>query len=115
LSEHLLIKFSFDAKGGNNFYLDNINLGSASVLGLPNLTKEDVLMYPNPVESVLHIEVANTSAIQILVRDLNGKELLLPIREFQEQIEISTASWAAGVYFVTLISNGISETWKVVK
>ncbi|WP_300665954.1 M43 family zinc metalloprotease [Fluviicola sp.] len=45
------IRFRFESKGGNNFFLDNIRIGKLNELGLSEPGNEQALMlYPNPAE-----------------------------------------------------------------
>jgi PKD repeat protein len=50
-TDHTQVKFRFESKGGNNFYLDNIRIGKLDELGLHKVGTEDLLeIYPNPAE-----------------------------------------------------------------
>ncbi len=115
LKEHLLIKFSFDAKGGNNFYLDNINLGDASVLGLPNFSAEDISIFPNPVVDHLNIQSTAPTQLYLSVHDINGKSIKTNVSSFEKEASVSTENWSSGVYFITLSSSDFSVRYKVVK
>lgn len=115
LDEHLLIKFSFDAKGGNNIYLDNINLGEASLLGLPNFSTEDISLFPNPVVDGLNIQSTFPSQLHLSVHDISGKPIKTDVSQFTKETSISTENWSAGVYFITLNANDFYLRYKVVK
>ncbi len=48
-TDHTQVKFRFESKGGNNFFLDNIRIGKLDELGLHKVGAEDLLeIYPNP-------------------------------------------------------------------
>lgn len=48
-TDHTQVKFRFESKGGNNFYLDNIRIGKLNELGLHEVGSEkEFEIYPNP-------------------------------------------------------------------
>lgn len=48
-TDHTQVKFRFESKGGNNFFLDNIRIGKLDELGLHKVGGGDQLeIYPNP-------------------------------------------------------------------
>lgn len=48
-TNHTQVKFRFESKGGNNFYLDNIRIGKLNELGLHEVGSGNRLeIYPNP-------------------------------------------------------------------
>ncbi|WP_341907294.1 M43 family zinc metalloprotease [Fluviicola taffensis] len=48
-TDHTQVKFRFESKGGNNFYLDNIRIGKLNELGLHEVGSGNMLeIYPNP-------------------------------------------------------------------
>jgi PKD repeat protein len=50
-TDHTQVKFRFESKGGNNFYLDNIRIGKLNELGLHEVGSGNMLeIYPNPAE-----------------------------------------------------------------
>ncbi|MNU78187.1 Pregnancy-associated plasma protein-A [compost metagenome] len=50
-TNHTQIKFRFESKGGNNFFLDNIRIGKLNELGLSQPGSEQMLvLHPNPAE-----------------------------------------------------------------
>ncbi|MFM7388853.1 MAG: T9SS type A sorting domain-containing protein [Bacteroidota bacterium] len=77
-------KWRFEGNGGNNFYLDDINLynGAPSntvVLGMETLEENvsEVVLYPNPVSSELNVEYTATTAdkMTVVLLDANGKQV----------------------------------------
>lgn len=48
-TDHTQVKFRFESKGGNNFFLDNIRIGKLNELGLHEVGSERFMeVYPNP-------------------------------------------------------------------
>ncbi|MBL1279967.1 MAG: T9SS type A sorting domain-containing protein [Fluviicola sp.] len=118
-------KFEFTAGGGNNFYLDNINLytGSPSdnlVVGINEQNEfSQLTMFPNPVEKELNIRFdvqANAKTI-IAITDISGKAIqshLINAITGSNLVSIDTQSMRAGIYFMTIKMNGASKTKKFI-
>ena len=76
-------KFQFESGGGNNIYIDNINIYSGApsdtlVVGLQEVENDvRVEIYPNPAESEIQVDFStNMSAnAEVIVKDLTGKKL----------------------------------------
>ena len=74
-------KFTFESGGGNNFYLDNINVYAQAptdnlIVGVQELGPlSDFTVYPNPSEGELNVEFSleNAQALQFEILDLTGK------------------------------------------
>lgn len=73
----VLIKFKFEADGGNNFYLDNINFGTQVSLD-ENQIFDDFRLFPNPAKSsaILEVREPNMTYLNLAVFDVSGKKLL---------------------------------------
>jgi PKD repeat protein len=120
-SNNVLIKFDFKGDGGNNVYVDDINVVSS----FTGLTEGDVNnvqlnIYPNPAEdgSVVSFILNEKQKVSLAVCDVLGREVMnlytgdmLP----GEHLLTLNASGRlnAGVYFVKLQMNGRSFTQKV--
>lgn len=110
-------KFNFENDGGNNFYIDNINLyeGSPSddiiAAGISELgTFDSFSMYPNPADQELNVafNLTETDAVNVTVQDLNGKKIQehkIQANSGSNLIMLNTGDLAPGVYFLKLESN----------
>jgi hypothetical protein len=110
------MKFRFEADGGNNIYLDDINLyaGAPSdnlVLGINDLNDiNNVELYPNPTEGDVHIKFSANQAEKMVVQitDITGKVVStsqITTKEGSNLIIIPTDGMSSGTYFVKLGSN----------
>lgn len=115
--QNFRVKFRFEGEGGNNFYLDDINLygGSPSntiVLGMnEDQTLTNVSLYPNPVQDELSINYSASLATEINVSivDMAGKQVQahrIQSNAGQNIILMDTKELAAGKY--TLLLQGKS-------
>ena len=109
-------KFSFEAGGGNNLYIDNINLyeGGPSddlvdgTAGINEVTPINGLsIYPNPVDQELTVDFIASSAqpIIITVQDVSGKiaeQHKINANEGSNLVLMNTENLSAGVYFIEL-------------
>jgi PKD repeat protein len=113
------IRFSFDGSGGNNFYLDDINIYPAApttelFLGVNELVNtEAIRMYPNPVDEELSLEF-QTNTQQIVnyeIFDVLGKKIIgnsIQAAAGNNLIVVPTIDLLAGSYILQLNFGGES-------
>jgi PKD repeat protein len=124
--QNFRVKFRFEGEGGNNFYLDDINLygGSPSntiVLGVnEDQNLNNITLYPNPVQDELSVEYTATSASELTVSivDMAGK--LIQAHRIQSNagqniIMMDTKDLAAGKYTLLLQGNSGKTTLPFIK
>ena len=81
----------------------------------------DAVIYPNPTSSISTVEfnLVNASEATISITDLSGKIVsernLGQLNAGVNATEINTTSFNAGIYYVTVSSNGSSVTKKLIK
>ncbi|HBS86040.1 MAG: hypothetical protein A2W91_08225 [Bacteroidetes bacterium GWF2_38_335] len=75
--ENVRFKFKFINNGGNNIYIDNINIESVATLAEELELKYNVSLVPNPMnnESNLSFTLNETNNVEIVVFDLLGNEV----------------------------------------
>ena len=74
--EHVLIKFQGESGGGNNIYLDDIQVSGP--LGVSDANRGFAFtISPNPMvnEAQVSLEVANTDNYQVTLMDVAGKQI----------------------------------------
>lgn len=119
--ENFQFKFVFESNGGNNLYLDDINLylgtpsseNVVSIDAVQDLKKIEI--YPNPVSDELKIaNLSEVGNVDVFIVDLNGKIVInLEASEIENYSEfrLNVSNLDSGVYFVKIGS----ETLKFVK
>ena len=120
------MKFRFEGEGGNNFYLDDINLyqGDPSddlVTGLfdsPQML--GLTVYPNPAEAELSVDfdLSSNQLLKIEIVDLLGKVVGaygLQGNEGKNTVLLNTQSLSNGTYILQLTSETISSSMPFVK
>ncbi len=126
LVENFRYKFSFEANGGNNFYLDDINIynGSESddiVLGIEETgAMNEITLFPNPNDGDMNVSFSlnNAQQVRLTVMDISGKELKSTIingRTGENVIMIDNTGIASGVYFVRLNTESTDKTLQFIK
>lgn len=106
-------KFAFTSGGGNNIYLDDINIDGISTIGIEErFVNSNVNLFPNPTENNVNIRfhLKDASPAEIWVSDVVGK------RVYQQQLEqngaettytLPASQFNPGVYFVTMKQKGV--------
>lgn len=119
-------KFEFEGQGGNNFYLDDINLyagppSNTNVLGIAEVGEiAELSLYPNPTDAELNLRFTlNADQITHLnIQDITGKttaKYVINAASGSNNVIMETESLAAGVYFVTIKAGEITKTLQFVK
>ncbi len=113
-------KFQFESGGGNNFYLDNINLYSGApsdeLVGLgENESLSSVTLYPNPTRDEINISFSTKTTLNtmISIQDITGKHLksdIIHANTGKNIININTAEFSSGIYFLTIQASGSKKT-----
>jgi PKD repeat protein len=115
-SENFKMKFRFEAAGGNNIYLDDINLYSGApsdnlVLGINEISElENIELFPNPTEGDIHLRYFSNadSKLNVSITDVSGKEVNTTdvfSKSGNNLIILPTDGLSSGTYFIKLGNN----------
>ncbi len=119
--QNVRIKFQFVAGGGNNIYIDDINIINP-LLGVEeqNAKALQFAVFPNPTHniSILEFFTQTSGKADIRLTDLLGNEISVlfkgQIEAGKKQIKINEKNdIAAGVYFIKATINGVSGVKKL--
>ena len=104
--------FRFEANG-KFYYFENDPSLSVDHLGS---RKIDFTLYPNPVSEELTIELTELVNYQIRITDITGREIYSEFLQGENNLQLSTKAWPAGLYLLQVRDEeGRVETKKVVK
>ena len=108
LTDHLMVKFSFESSGGNNFYLDNIRMGHPSVLGLGDEALIQLHVFPNPSTDQAAVTWQESAELaEIMLFDAAGQLVKhVHVDPQQSEVKLDLSAVAAGYY--TICANGKS-------
>jgi PKD repeat protein len=115
------VLFRFEGQGGNNIYLDDINLynGNPSndlVTGIVEYSSISHLeMFPNPADDELNVsfDLPNMDDLTISMIDLSGKVIqkhLVKAKEGKNLVMMNTQELAAGMYQLVIVSSNGQKT-----
>lgn len=125
-TDNFRMRFRFEGEGGNNFFLDNINLYSgppSNELVLASLDEfgfNELVLYPNPTDNDLHISFQSqvSGYASLKITDLTGKNILsypVNIQTGSNLIITQTDRLSQGSYLMILELNNrqITRTFTV--
>jgi PKD repeat protein len=114
--ESVRFKFEFRAGGGNNIYIDDINVYAGiddplSIETIEAIQISDVVLYPNPADGEVAIELSlvNDAALRIRIVDLSGKEVqshLIQGQSGANVVLLDTNGLSQGMYMVEIVGAG---------
>lgn len=107
LSTNTTISNTFNARG---FSISVVEV--ENTLGLEDISKNSITVYPNPVKDVLTIE-ANTALKRIMVYSIYGSKVLTVKNIKNNSIDLSTLT--SGMYLLKIETNKGSEFKKLIK
>jgi PKD repeat protein len=102
------LKFLFSQNGGNNMFIDDINIDIATASKDISETLELVTIFPNPAANVCSIKfnVNQTKTLSVNVFNLIGEKVQsIPNNIFEEgehDVKLNTTNLANGMYIVQL-------------
>lgn len=116
LTDHTMVKFRFEGKGGNIFYIDNIRIGDVNTLALEVNESIRFHIQPNPAVSEVQLTWSPLADIErIEIVDVSNKLMMdSNVNTNQHSLQVSTDALAAGMYFVMFHGNGTSWSQKMI-
>ena len=112
----VFVKYVGTSNYGNNMYIDNINIASATSLSENEIVGLNV--YPNPASTEVNVSFeASNANYTVRLIDLQGRVIAnqnLTNLNGTQVISIPTENVAKGSYVVSITSNGVTSTKSVV-
>ncbi len=103
----LRIKFEFVSGGGNNLYIDNINIHSPDGIE-ETIVESSINLYPNPSKysTELSFNLVKTDVVRISLADMTGRQVQRienrNMNAGEQSVLIPTADLSSGIYLVNL-------------
>ena len=125
-TDNFRYKFEFESDGGNNFYLDDINIyeGAPSDVLVANVlengaTIEGLSVYPNPADNELNVRfsIANAENAYLTIQDVSGKTVqnnFVKANSGANLVMMNTSSLAQGMYFLQVRVGTTNQTLQFV-
>lgn len=115
LSDNVRFKFSFTSGGGNNIFIDDVNLNGINSVGIKNnFFVGGIKVFPNPATEQLNVSytLKNKTAIQFEIIDVIGKICLVQIsdriNEGENISSINLSDLKSGIYFIRIKQNDMT-------
>lgn len=120
--ENFRVKFQFESDGGNNLYIDDINIyeGNEDPLSIiENELIQNFSVYPNPATDVANVEFSsvNNQAVKLEIVNPMGQVVIAEVIQAnngKNKVLIGTQDLTNGVYFVKVISGGTQQVKRLV-
>jgi PKD repeat protein len=121
-TDNFRVRFKFEGEGGNNFFLDDINIytGGPSndlIVSTPEIEQlfANLSLFPNPTDNDLHLQFTSSTggSAQLYITDLSGKVVghyPLQLQPGHNLVLTETNKLAAGSYMLTLEFKGVKTT-----
>jgi hypothetical protein len=118
LGETILVRFQFESDGGvtgDGFYFDDLTVRilEEGVLGTSETSVVPFQLYPNPVIDVLTIRTSETNYTAALY-NMQGQELFRSGNN-NGTMKMDYSTYPTGIYLLSLSSETVTETLKIVK
>lgn len=116
------VQFIFEVNTGfgeNNFYIDNINIGSWLVSTEDEEVVNTLKLYPNPAQDMVQLDFTlnRPSAMEISIFDLTGKKLksieTTRYAAGPNNLQMNTSDLPNGAYIVELRGDQINKSMKL--
>lgn len=115
LVDHLMVRFVFRSAGGNNLFIDNVNVSHPDVLLNESFEKhEEFTLFPNPSSdrvTITHASGEEGFVIQIL--DPLGKHVLMQ-ESYTSMYTLNTTQLSKGIYTVVIAHKERVHTKKLI-
>ena len=115
------VKFEFEGKGGNNIYLDDINIIVDGVVGTEELNPTAAItLFPNPAEGNVSLNISSNQAGRGTISVVNVTGQLVDeihsgdLGQLDRTFQLSVANWPSGIYFVVIQGERLKRTAKLV-
>ena len=117
-SDHAIIKINNVTDGGNNLYIDNINIGNSATVGIleNNSEANSFLIFPNPVMAELVLRSDNElRKTELTILNVLGERILYKFISAIDDFKIDVSQLSSGFYFAQLKSNNYFSVQRFIK
>ena len=99
--QNFRFKFEFESGGGNDLYIDNINISYENTTAINTSNKNEVSIFPNPANNNLTISSSKIIS-EFAVFDIMGKQLLSNKKVHSNIVKVNTSKLSKGYYSISL-------------
>jgi hypothetical protein len=100
-----MFRFTYNGKGYNNLFLDNINIGNQDKLNTAFIQNSSFVIYPNPASENITIYNPTETPFQLSIRDLTGKILsYYNVESNESTYSINTSHFSSGLLLIEIVN-----------
>ncbi|WP_417611134.1 M43 family zinc metalloprotease [Owenweeksia hongkongensis] len=113
----ILIKFAFRSGGGNNFYLDNINVTASNISLAEVPLNQSLSVFPNPTNGNFSVSLSHQpqSDLNLVIYDLYGKQVSdYTIDKNTSLFNIENLNLASGIYVLSFTDGEDTYSQKLI-
>lgn len=103
-SNQLLVKFQIETNGGNNLYVDNIQVSDQNQLSVHNSNASGIAVSPNPSSTNITIDAEDELIQMIELYNLEGRVVYLHETNNQTSFQFSIENQSKGTYILKIIT-----------
>lgn len=98
------------------YFLDNVSLIPASLLGLSalNFENDDIEVFPNPAHSIITVKNSNSNIKSIELYDMAGR-VLKAEKVNKKDVQLDVSNYQVGTYLIKVITNNGDAVKKFIK
>lgn len=118
-SNNALVKFSFTAGGGNNIFIDDININSPTGIFEPDAVEGSLVVFPNPSNGQLNVQfdLEHSSMVGLWLTDISGRLVhqVAPANMTAGSVtmQLDAGNLSSGMYLLSVDMEGRKITRKV--
>ena len=99
--QNFRFKFEFESGGGNDLYIDNINISYENTTAINTSNNNEVSIFPNPANNNLTVSSSKIIS-EFAVFDIMGKQLLSNKKVHSNIVKVNTSKLSKGYYSISL-------------
>lgn len=104
LVDDLLVRFSFKSAGGNNIYIDNIQVSDPNQLSIATIKKDGISIFPNPAKESVTVKTESELIERVELYNLEGKIVLTETDIHSTKHSLNTSYLQNGTYLIRILT-----------
>ena len=112
--ENFRFKFEFKSGGGNNLFIDDLNISYENTTDLDENKINDISLYPNPASELLHIK-SSKPINKIKIYDVTGKLILTKRLASKTKAKLEIISLNKGFYTAIISDDYTDKALRFIK
>ncbi|MCB0476986.1 MAG: T9SS type A sorting domain-containing protein [Crocinitomicaceae bacterium] len=113
---NFMYKMVWKNTGGNNIFIDDINIAYLGTAGIEENVLSGLSVYPNPFGDNITIKAqSEMNEAEIKIFDARGKLVKSLKKDIVDNLTINTSEFSQGLYIMEIRNGGFSKSFRIVK